>query len=171
MIMTSRTRAGVKLQRLAVENVWRFCTPLHKHRCNVSIVASCCRYFCMHLPQQNVLLSEPFLRASDVSLVPRQLFTEQNETIQTSGNVSASMQALRVSIIIATTALAVTLVRVSVRDNLVCLNGSCRRHRTHCPAHIHALLHDLAMVQPHCHAIFWRHNKAKLVYSTYRTMV
>jgi len=37
------------------------------------------------------------------------------------------------------------LARVSVRDNLICLN---RRHSTRCPAHMHALLHDLAMVQP-----------------------
>ena len=41
-------------------------------------------------------------------------------------------------------------VRVSVRDNLLHLNRSCRRRRTRCPAHIHAHLHDLAMVQLHC---------------------
>ena len=34
-IMTSRTRAGVKLRRRAIENVWGFCIPPDKHRYNL----------------------------------------------------------------------------------------------------------------------------------------
>ena len=59
-------------------------------------------------------------------------------------------------------------VRVSVRDNLLHLNRSCRRRRTRCPAHIHAHLHDLAMVRSATlyHVIFWRYNKTKMVVRT-----
>ena len=34
-MMTSRTRAGVKFQRRAIENVWKFCSPPDKHRYNL----------------------------------------------------------------------------------------------------------------------------------------
>ena len=58
-------------------------------------------------------------------------------------------------------------VRVSVRDNLLHLNRSCRRRRTRCPAHIHGHLHDLAHGSATLyHVIFWRYNKTKMVVRT-----
>ena len=41
-MMTSRIRAGVKLQRRSIENVWGFCSPPDEHRYNLwSIVVVC----------------------------------------------------------------------------------------------------------------------------------
>ena len=54
-------------------------------------------------------------------------------------------------------------VRVSVRDNLLHLNRSCRRRRTRCPAHIRGHLHDLAHGSATLyHVIFWRYNKTNI---------
>ena len=48
-IMTSHMRAGIKLWRHAIENVWEFCTPPDNHCCNLwSIVAVVTIFACIN---------------------------------------------------------------------------------------------------------------------------
>ena len=135
-IMTSHTRAVVKLRRRAIENVRQIHTPPIKQSCNLwSIVA--------------VLLFLHPLTATECSIT----WTVSNWdpwvphiALHASWNVLQRLKRLESLQLHQHLALA----RVSVRDNLLRLNRFRRRHRTRCPAHIHAFLHDLAMVQPWC---------------------
>ena len=135
-IMTSRTRAGVKLRWRAIENVWGFCIPPDKHRYNLwSIVAVAALFACI---DHSRMFYPP----------------NRSYALRTLRNVSASMQSYAHAQESQLQSLQLPSqlpqVRVSVRDNLLHLNRSCRRRKTRCPAHIHAHLHDLAMVQLHC---------------------
>ena len=90
-MMTSRTRAGVKFQRRAVENVWEFCSPPDKHRYNLwSTVAVRFLFACIDHSRMFYHLNSFY-------------------ALQTLRNVSGSMQCYarhsRVPIIIVTTRL------------------------------------------------------------------